>query len=108
MCGIVGAVGLPDADAIVVNGLRSLEYRGYDSAGIAWPEEGGGLRIVRAAGRVSELEERLAGCAPAGTDIAMGRSPSGIRKSNFSRERLTADVADWKMYMKGIDASLRV
>lgn len=56
MCGIVGVIGLPDAVRTVMQGLYSLEYRGYDSAGIAWPENGG-LRLFRAPGRVAELEE---------------------------------------------------
>ncbi|HYL87327.1 MAG TPA: glutamine--fructose-6-phosphate aminotransferase, partial [Burkholderiales bacterium] len=54
MCGIVGAAARRDIVPILVEGLRRLEYRGYDSAGIAIVE-GGKLKRVRAAGRVAEL-----------------------------------------------------
>ncbi|HKB24942.1 MAG TPA: glutamine--fructose-6-phosphate transaminase (isomerizing) [Methylomirabilota bacterium] len=55
MCGIVGYVGDKSATAIIVEGLRRLEYRGYDSAGIA-VLQGGRLEVRRAAGRLKALE----------------------------------------------------
>ena len=58
MCGIVGYVGKKNALPIVMEGLKRLEYRGYDSAGIAlW--DGGKIKYEKAAGRVAALEERL-------------------------------------------------
>ena len=54
MCGIVGAASRRDIVPILVEGLRRLEYRGYDSAGIA-VIDGSKVKRVRAAGRVSEL-----------------------------------------------------
>ena len=60
MCGIVGAVAQRDVVPILLEGLRRLEYRGYDSAGIAVLDEHGGLCRRRAAGKISELEARLA------------------------------------------------
>ena len=59
MCGIVGYVGTRDAPAILVEGLRRLEYRGYDSAGVA-VQNGAGVAVVKLAGRVHALQERLA------------------------------------------------
>ncbi|MGH8281803.1 MAG: glutamine--fructose-6-phosphate transaminase (isomerizing), partial [Gammaproteobacteria bacterium] len=56
MCGIVGAVAKRDVVPILVEGLLRLEYRGYDSAGIAVLN--GGIRRVRAVGRVSEMQSR--------------------------------------------------
>ena len=50
MCGIVGYVGSKDSAPILVEGLRRLEYRGYDSAGLA-VHTGRGVEIVRAVGR---------------------------------------------------------
>ena len=58
MCGIVGYTGRENALPILIKGLYSLEYRGYDSAGVA-AFTGQGLRVVKARGRIANLEERL-------------------------------------------------
>jgi len=58
MCGIVGYVGHRDCLSILVEGLKRLEYRGYDSAGVAM-QDGDGLRVVKSAGKIRELEARL-------------------------------------------------
>jgi glucosamine--fructose-6-phosphate aminotransferase (isomerizing) len=58
MCGIVGYIGKADASSVLVNGLRRLEYRGYDSAGIA-VLDGGRIVIARSVGKVSALAERI-------------------------------------------------
>ncbi len=58
MCGIVGYVGPRDAASIVVEGLKKLEYRGYDSAGIAVIENGG-ISVRRSVGKLSNLETLL-------------------------------------------------
>jgi glucosamine--fructose-6-phosphate aminotransferase (isomerizing) len=60
MCGIVGYIGPKDPVQVLVEGLRRLEYRGYDSAGIAVVEENGTIAIRRAAGKLSDLERVLA------------------------------------------------
>src|SRR5690348_15224689 len=56
MCGIVGYVGEKNAVSIIVEGLKKLEYRGYDSAGVAVLGASGGLEVRRAAGRMKVLE----------------------------------------------------
>ena len=58
MCGIVGFTGRENALPILIKGLYSLEYRGYDSAGIAaFTKEG--LRVVKTRGRIANLEEKI-------------------------------------------------
>jgi glutamine---fructose-6-phosphate transaminase (isomerizing) len=66
MCGIVGYVGPRQAATLLLEGLRRLEYRGYDSAGIA-VINGTGLKINKAAGKLSNLEKQVAGHLPTGT-----------------------------------------
>ncbi|OPA96887.1 glutamine--fructose-6-phosphate transaminase (isomerizing) [Pseudomonas fluorescens] len=61
MCGIVGAVAERNVTAILLEGLKRLEYRGYDSAGVAVFSNAGKLERVRRPGKVSELEQALAG-----------------------------------------------
>jgi glucosamine--fructose-6-phosphate aminotransferase (isomerizing) len=65
MCGIVGYVGPRQAATLLLDGLRRMEYRGYDSAGLAVVN--GGLQIVKSAGKLSALEQQLNGHAPEGT-----------------------------------------
>jgi glucosamine--fructose-6-phosphate aminotransferase (isomerizing) len=66
MCGIVGYVGPRDAAPILIEGLRRLEYRGYDSAGIAILTEDGEVFVEKKAGKLLNLTEHLNGDAPSG------------------------------------------
>ncbi len=59
MCGIVGAIAERNVVPVLMEGLRRLEYRGYDSAGIAVREDGGRIQRIRSVGKVSELQARL-------------------------------------------------
>lgn len=58
MCGIIGYIGGKPSERILLEGLKKLEYRGYDSAGIAVCSEQG-LKVVKAKGRIAELENKL-------------------------------------------------
>jgi glucosamine--fructose-6-phosphate aminotransferase (isomerizing) len=66
MCGIVGYVGPKQAAPILIQGLRRLEYRGYDSAGVALLN-GGGVQVVKRSGKLSELAAAVDEATPRGT-----------------------------------------
>src|SRR5688500_13287659 len=66
MCGIVGYLGDKQATPILVGGLRRLEYRGYDSAGVA-VSNGHGAKVVRCRGKLQALEKLLESENPNGT-----------------------------------------
>ncbi|MCR5746686.1 MAG: glutamine--fructose-6-phosphate transaminase (isomerizing) [Lachnospiraceae bacterium] len=63
MCGIVGFIGTEQAAPIILDGLSKLEYRGYDSAGMAVRDENGKVRVVKAKGRLKVLSEKTNGGA---------------------------------------------
>ena len=72
MCGIIGYVGTKDAMPIIVDGLKRLEYRGYDSAGIAI-RDAGGIKVVKRKGRLAELTAELAQ-TPLGGSVGIGHT----------------------------------
>ena len=76
MCGIIGFTGDGDAIERLVGGLRALEYRGYDSAGVAFFEDGR-LTSVKASGRIAELERRLG-------DVDRGNVTCGIGHTRWA------------------------
>ena len=67
MCGIVGYTGAKNATPILLEGLRRLEYRGYDSAGIAVLSDTGDLHVRKAAGKLENLRSAVATVEPAGS-----------------------------------------
>jgi glutamine---fructose-6-phosphate transaminase (isomerizing) len=64
MCGIVGYTGLREAGPILIEGLKRLEYRGYDSAGIALVDERGDLFVEKRAGKLANLQTAIADRTP--------------------------------------------
>jgi len=72
VCGIVGYIGSRDAAPILLNGLKKLEYRGYDSAGVAILDNGN-IKVVKCKGRLEKLEEKVNCDAPVG-NIGIGHT----------------------------------
>lgn len=72
MCGIVGYIGNKQAAPFLINGLTKLEYRGYDSAGIAL-NNNGELSVIKCKGRLSALEEKI-GSSPVPGNIGIGHT----------------------------------
>ncbi|MEC8830390.1 MAG: glutamine--fructose-6-phosphate aminotransferase, partial [Bacteroidota bacterium] len=73
MCGIVGYFGYRDAKSIIVKGLKRLEYRGYDSAGIALCN-GSDIMIIKTKGKVSDLEDKIAAKKSANGSLGIGHT----------------------------------
>ena len=65
MCGIVGYIGDKNSTEILIDGLKKLEYRGYDSAGVAVFEHGG-VNVIKAKGRIKNLEDKIGSEVPQG------------------------------------------
>ena len=88
MCGIMGIVSRKNILPDVIDGLRALEYRGYDSVGLAWPD-GSTLRVKRVVGRVDKLAEEMDPDAAAETAIGHTRwaTHGGVTENNAHPHR---------------------
>ncbi|MDR1002259.1 MAG: glutamine--fructose-6-phosphate transaminase (isomerizing) [Oscillospiraceae bacterium] len=73
MCGIVGYAGGKNSSDILISGLKNLEYRGYDSAGIAVFIDGY-VTTIKSQGRIANLEEKIAECKPAESHVGIGHT----------------------------------
>ncbi|MFO8031310.1 MAG: glutamine--fructose-6-phosphate transaminase (isomerizing) [Desulfohalobiaceae bacterium] len=73
MCGIIAYTGHRPALPVILDGLKRLEYRGYDSAGLAFAE-GGKLQIIKSQGKLSQLEDRISQCAAFHATSAIGHT----------------------------------
>jgi glucosamine--fructose-6-phosphate aminotransferase (isomerizing) len=85
MCGIVGAVASRDVVPILIEGLRRLEYRGYDSTGVALATAPGKLALARAVGKVVRLDEKLKAnphSAPIGIAHSRWATHGGVTEAN--------------------------
>ncbi|MET8677675.1 glutamine--fructose-6-phosphate transaminase (isomerizing) [Streptomyces sp. NPDC004647] len=92
MCGIVGYIGKRDVAPLLLEGLQRLEYRGYDSAGLAVSGKSGALKTVKAKGRVRELEAKLPKRFTGTTGIAHTRwATHGAPNDENAHPHLDAD-----------------
>ena len=95
MCGIVGYVGKRSAQDVLLDGLEKLEYRGYDSAGVALAQEDG-IRVVKSKGRLDALRQKLAVQALAESSCGIGHTrwathgePSDVNSHPHSTPRVS-------------------
>ena len=95
MCGIVGYVGKRNAQNVLLDGLEKLEYRGYDSAGVALALDGG-IRVVKSKGRLAELRKKLelqalaeSSCGIGHTRWATHGEPSDVNSHPHSTPRVS-------------------
>ena len=84
MCGIVGYVGMRSAQQVLLDGLEKLEYRGYDSAGVALTQRDG-IRVVKSKGRLSTLRSKL-------EELALPQSSCGIGHTRWATHGEPSDV----------------
>ena len=95
MCGIVGYAGKRSAQDVLLDGLEKLEYRGYDSAGVALALDGG-IRVVKSKGRLTQLRQKLAAQALAQSFCGIGHTrwathgePSDVNSHPHSTPRVS-------------------
>lgn len=93
MCGIVGYIGSKPVLPILLDGLKKLEYRGYDSAGVSFVSDGS-LRTVKAAGKIVALEEKLKDFIDGRSSLGIGHTrwaTHGAPTENYAHPHLSAD-----------------
>ena len=85
MCGIFGYTGKQSASPVILEALKSLEYRGYDSAGIAVIDGNGSIVIARKKGKLSDLENYM-------QEVPLPDSFSGIGHTRWATHGVPSDV----------------
>jgi glucosamine--fructose-6-phosphate aminotransferase (isomerizing) len=101
MCGIVGYIGDKQAQQVLVSGLKRLEYRGYDSAGVVTLSERGGATMLREKGKVVELEKKVAGHKTA-DEIGIGHTRWATHGAPSKRNAHPHTVGDIYLVHNGI------
>lgn len=100
MCGIVGFVGNRQAAPILLDGLSKLEYRGYDSAGMAVRDGDGAIEVVKAKGRLKILAEKTNGGQALAGDCGIGhtRWATHGEPRRITPTPIAATTAMWSAY----------
>ena len=92
MCGIVGVTGRTDTTELLINGLKKLEYRGYDSAGIYVNSKDGSDYLVKAKGKIKNLEEKLTPAVQGTAGIGHTRwATHGVPSESNSHPQFSSD-----------------
>ncbi len=99
MCGIVGYIGPNRAYPILIKGLKRLEYRGYDSAGIATIESDGELRLFKRQGKVAVLEDFITESGPLNGTIGIGHTRWATHGAPTDANAHPHESGDGKMVM---------
>src|SRR5437764_441045 len=97
MCGIVAYVGRKIAQPVLIEGLKRLEYRGYDSAGVAVIDSRGDLHIRKAVGRISVLESAITANARKGSALSIS-----VGSDDYM---VTTDASDYAEHTKKLPYS---
>lgn len=90
MCGIVAYIGEKNAKDILIEGLKSLEYRGYDSSGIALLTDDSRIELIKTTGKISQLEEKIKTLQKSG--VASGSVDVSEKFSSLIQERISEAV----------------
>lgn len=101
MCGIVGYIGKKEAQPILIGGLKRLEYRGYDSAGIATIDKAAAVTLLRAKGKVAELDGKVAEHATRDT-VGIGHTRWATHGAPSKRNAHPHHVGDIYLVHNGI------
>ncbi len=101
MCGIVGYIGDKQAQQVLISGLKRLEYRGYDSAGVVTMNDKGGATLLREKGKVAELEKGVAGRSK-GDSVGIGHTRWATHGAPSKRNAHPHNVGDIYLVHNGI------
>lgn len=108
MCGIVGYIGSKEAYPVLIKGLHRLEYRGYDSSGVAMISDEGKLNIYKAKGKVAALEHFAESKDRSGTvGIAHTRWATHGEPNDTNAHPHASQSAIWPSYTTGRSRTIR-
>ena len=104
MCGIVGYTGFKPAKDILIEGLKSLEYRGYDSSGLALLGSNGKISVVKSVGKISQLEAKINEAIKTPVNVGSGsNAPNHILAKDMSESLCGIGHTRWATHGKPSD-----
>ena len=106
MCGIVGYIGKRQACPILLKGLSRLEYRGYDSAGVALINDNGNLVIYKTKGKVADLERAIDGKDVSGSVGIVTYDIENLWETNSKKAKVGTTKKALKVTVPGHDVAM--